>query len=48
MGKAHMCVVIDGTIRRFPLVKMQVTTPYYVGVVEVMLDEEASMEFGHW
>ena len=35
-GEAHMCVLIDGTIHRFPLAKVHVNTPYYVGIVKAM------------
>jgi hypothetical protein len=35
-GKEHYCVLIDGTIRRFPIARIQVDTPYYSGEVEAM------------
>ena len=30
-GEVHTCVLTDGTLRKFPLAKVQVDTPYYVG-----------------
>ena len=34
--KVHLCVLIDGTIRRFPIAKLQVDTPYLTGEIEAM------------
>ena len=39
-GEVHTCVLIDGTVRKFPLAKVQVDTPYYVGEVECMCMEK--------
>ena len=36
LDKEHLCVLIDGTVRRFPLAVVEVDTPYYVGKLEVM------------
>ena len=35
-GEAHMCVLIDGTIRWFPLARLWVDTPCFVGEVQAM------------
>ena len=35
-GKHQSCVMIDGTIRKFPLAKVQVSSPYYSGKVEAL------------
>ena len=35
-GRVHLCVLIDGTARRFPIAKVKVNTPYYIGEVEAM------------
>ena len=35
-GKSHMCLLIDGTVRKVPVAKIQVDTPYYVGDVEAL------------
>lgn len=44
-GEAHMCILIDGTIRRFPLAKVSVDTPFYVGEVEVMVMKKPICDF---
>lgn len=35
-GEVRTCVLIDGTVRRFPLASISVRTPYYIGTVEAM------------
>ena len=39
-SEVHTCVLLDGTVRKFPLAKVQVDTPYYVGEVECMCMEK--------
>ena len=36
MGKIHLCVMIDGTVKRVPMARIHVDTPYFVGEVEAM------------
>jgi hypothetical protein len=38
-GESHMCFLIDGTVRHFPIAKIKVQTPYYIGDVEAMCME---------
>ena len=33
-GESQLCVLIDGKVRRVPVAKVSVNTPYYVGDVE--------------
>ena len=35
-GKVHLCILIDGTARTFPIARIQVDTPYFVGEIEAM------------
>ncbi len=35
-GTHYTCVLIDGTVRRFPLERVKVDTPYYKGVIDDM------------
>ena len=35
-GKEHVCLLIDGTIRQFPLAKISVVIPFFTGEVEAM------------
>lgn len=35
-GESQLCVLIDGTVRRVPVAKVYVNTPYYVGNVEAL------------
>ena len=35
-GKEHVCFLIDGMIRQFPLAKISVDTPFFTGKVEVI------------
>ena len=36
-GKTSNCVLIDGTIRRFPLATVHVNTPYFTGFLDAMV-----------
>jgi hypothetical protein len=44
MGKSHLCFLIDGTVRNFPIAKINVCTPYFVGEVEAMCMENPVYE----
>ena len=35
-GKQQACVLVDGTIRKFPLAQIEVSTPYFCGRVEAL------------
>ena len=35
-GKVHLCILIDGTVKKVPMAKIHVDTPFYVGDVEAM------------
>ena len=35
-GKMHLCVLVDGTVKRVPTANINVDTPFYVGEVEAM------------
>ena len=35
-GKHMYCALVDGSIKMFPLAKIQVDTPYYTGSIEAM------------
>ena len=35
-GDAHLCVLIDGTVQKFPIATVGVDTPYYKGELEAM------------
>ena len=35
-GKVHLCVLIDGTVKKVPMARVHVDTPYFVGEVEAM------------
>ncbi|XP_013382645.1 uncharacterized protein LOC106153310 [Lingula anatina] len=39
-GGEHSCVLIDGTVRQFPVANVHIDTPYYVGLVEAMVMEK--------
>ena len=39
-GKDHMCMLIDGTLRRFKLAQIEIDTPFYKGEVEAMCMEK--------
>ena len=36
LGFSENCVMLDGTVRRFPVAQIQVDTPYYVGSVRAL------------
>ena len=36
IGKQIACILIDGTVRRFPIAEISIDTPYYQGIVEAM------------
>ena len=36
IGKVHLCIWIDGTVKKVPMAKIHVDTPFYVGDVEAM------------
>ena len=40
-GKEHFCLLIDGTIRQFPLAKISVDTPFFTREVEAMRMKKA-------
>ena len=35
-GKVHLCILIDGTVKKVPMANIQVDTPFFVGEVEAM------------
>ena len=35
-GDVHTCVLIDGTVRQFPIARIQVDTPFYEGEIEAI------------
>ena len=35
-GDVHLCRLIDGTLRRFPIARVRVDTPYLAGEIEAM------------
>ena len=35
-GQVHLCVLIDGTVRKFPIALVKVDTPFFNGEVEAM------------
>ena len=39
-NKVNSCKLIDSTLRHYPLAKIHVDTPYYVGQVKVMCMED--------
>ena len=38
-GRTQSCVLIDGTVRKFPVATVFVETPYYTGEIEVLCAE---------
>ena len=36
-GKEHLCMLVDGSIRRVPSARIHINTPFFTGTVEAML-----------
>ena len=39
LGRTRMCVLVDGTVRKFPMAKVQIDCPYYVGEAKAVCAE---------
>ena len=39
--KVYLCVLIDGTVKKVPIAKIHIDTPFYIGGTEAMVMESS-------